>query len=311
MPPSAHVGAAAGLASLVAVVSEVPAAVPQGPGLASLLAAAEQALLPDEPLAQALAAYQVLRARWAHDPVAYARQRLGLTPTWQQEAMLRALAPEGAKVSVRAGHGLGKSGCLAGVIWWFLETRDFAKVPCTGPSSHQLRDVLWSELSKWRRSADAVSQARGDHPRVWLSRLFESTTERVYDRSAAGGVVRRGADRQQGTAGGLERVPRRPGLLVVHPGGSRRVSWKPRLKRLKGRCPRQGPGSSWSAIRRATPGPSPPRTSSTAANTPRYISARQDSPLVDPEYRPRLVRKFGEGSNVVRVRADGEFPQAR
>jgi phage terminase large subunit len=36
----------------------------------------------------------------------------------------------------------------------------------------------------------------------------------------------------------------------------------------------------------------------------------QDSPLVDSEYRPRLVRKFGEGSNVVRVRADGEFPSA-
>jgi hypothetical protein len=35
-----------------------------------------------------------------------------------------------------------------------------------------------------------------------------------------------------------------------------------------------------------------------------------DSPLVAPDYRPGLVRKFGEGSNVVRVRADGEFPRA-
>src|SRR5208282_2020426 len=34
----------------------------------------------------------------------------------------------------------------------------------------------------------------------------------------------------------------------------------------------------------------------------------QDSPLVAPGYRAGLVRKFGEGSNVVRVRADGEFP---
>ena len=133
-----------GLASLVAVASDAPTGAPQGPGLASLLSAAEQAMLPDEPLAQALAAYQVLRARWAHDPVAYARQRLGLEPTWQQEAMLRAVAPESSKVSVRAGHGLGKVGSLAAVIWWFLETRDFAKIPCTGPSSHQLRDVLWS-----------------------------------------------------------------------------------------------------------------------------------------------------------------------
>ena len=35
----------------------------------------------------------------------------------------------------------------------------------------------------------------------------------------------------------------------------------------------------------------------------------QDSPLVDPGYRDRLVRKWGEDSNVVRVRCDGEFPQ--
>src|SRR5271165_776209 len=35
-----------------------------------------------------------------------------------------------------------------------------------------------------------------------------------------------------------------------------------------------------------------------------------DSPLVDPGYRDGLVRKFGEDSNVVRVRADGEFPRA-
>jgi hypothetical protein len=35
----------------------------------------------------------------------------------------------------------------------------------------------------------------------------------------------------------------------------------------------------------------------------------QDSPLVDAGYRTRLVRKWGEGSNVVRVRADGDFPR--
>src|SRR5262249_28852774 len=34
----------------------------------------------------------------------------------------------------------------------------------------------------------------------------------------------------------------------------------------------------------------------------------EDSPLVAPEYRERLVRKWGEGSNVVKVRADGDFP---
>jgi phage terminase large subunit len=35
-----------------------------------------------------------------------------------------------------------------------------------------------------------------------------------------------------------------------------------------------------------------------------------ESPLVGKDYRDGLVRKFGEGSNVVRVRADGDFPKA-
>src|SRR5262249_14261663 len=35
----------------------------------------------------------------------------------------------------------------------------------------------------------------------------------------------------------------------------------------------------------------------------------QDSPLVDPGYRDRLIRKWGEGSNIVRVRSDGDFPR--
>jgi phage terminase large subunit len=35
----------------------------------------------------------------------------------------------------------------------------------------------------------------------------------------------------------------------------------------------------------------------------------QDSPLVDPGYRPRLVAKWGAESNIVRVRSDGLFPR--
>src|SRR5258706_14067123 len=34
-----------------------------------------------------------------------------------------------------------------------------------------------------------------------------------------------------------------------------------------------------------------------------------ESPLVAEDYRSGLVHNFGEGSNVVRVRADGEFPR--
>jgi hypothetical protein len=272
------------------------------------LSVTEQASLPKDPMEQALASYRLLRAHWRQDPVRYTRERLGLPPTWQQEAMLRAMVPEGAKVSVRAGHGIGKSSTLAAVIWWFLETVDFAKIPCTGPSSHQLRDVLWSELSKWRRSADATSQARGDHPRFWLSKLFESTTERVYDRSAVDewfAVARTSSKERPEALSGFHGAPGALLFILEEASGILEQTFE------------TAEGSLSSQGSRVFMVGNPTRTSGTFAASHKQHRGEftalhfrsQDSPLVDPEYRPRLVRKFGEDSNVVRVRADGEFPK--
>src|SRR5262249_42901793 len=94
---------------------------------------------------------------------------------------LAAIAPPGAKVTVRSGHGVGKSSCAAWVLSWFLETHDYAKVPCTAPSSSQLRDILWGELGKWRRIADERSLARGDPQRFWLGSPFRLTADALTD----------------------------------------------------------------------------------------------------------------------------------
>jgi hypothetical protein len=131
-----------------------------------------------------LAVYLELRALWRARPLLYVQQRFGIAPTWQQAEILEAIAPPGAKVSVRSGHGIGKSSSAAWIVSWFLETHDYAKVPCTAPSSHQLRDILWGELSKWRRAADERSAQRGDPPRFWLSTLFKMTTNSLYDPGA-------------------------------------------------------------------------------------------------------------------------------
>ena len=61
-------------------------------------------------------AYLRLRHHWRRDPVAYVRQRFGVEPTWQQAQILQAIAPPGAKVSVRSGHGIGKTTCSAWIV---------------------------------------------------------------------------------------------------------------------------------------------------------------------------------------------------
>lgn len=55
------------------------------------------------------------------------------------------------RVSVRSGHGVGKSALDAWSVFWYMTTHYPCKVPCTAPTSHQLKDILWAEFAKWHR----------------------------------------------------------------------------------------------------------------------------------------------------------------
>lgn len=280
--------------------------------------------LPANALDAYIDAYLELRTYWRDDPLLYATQRLGLTPTHQQRRILEAIAPEGAKVSIRSGHNIGKSSAAAAAIWWQLETYDLARIPCTAPTSAQLRQVLWGELGKWLRQADLQSQRRGDPRRLWLSTLFRLTQDRVYDRGAPleWFAVARTARKEapealqgfhataitvadDGTS--LESQDTSPLLFVIDEASGvpdtifevaegALASPGARLLMLGNPTRNMGYFAASHKQRRA-----------------QYTSLHfrsQDSPLCAPDYRANLVAKFGEGSNVVRVRADGEFPEA-
>lgn len=91
-------------------------------------------------------------SRWRRiGPAEFAREVLGATPTDQQIQGGRALV-ERRRVSIRSGHGTGKSTFEAWCVLWFMACYFPAKVPCTAPTAHQLEDVLWSELAKWHRA---------------------------------------------------------------------------------------------------------------------------------------------------------------
>src|SRR5262252_5723766 len=62
------------------------------------------------------------------------------------------------RVSIRAGHGVGKTMLLAVIVFWFMLTRYPYKIPITANSQDQLRDIVWPELRKWR--ARLVPQLR-------------------------------------------------------------------------------------------------------------------------------------------------------
>ncbi|MEK9749101.1 MAG: DEAD/DEAH box helicase family protein, partial [Pseudomonadales bacterium] len=76
--------------------------------------------------------------RYKDDPSGFSKHVVGMEPLdWQKEVM-QAIASGERRISVRSGHGVGKSSCAAVLILWFLTTRYPSKVVVTAPTSAQL-----------------------------------------------------------------------------------------------------------------------------------------------------------------------------
>lgn len=113
--------------------------------------------------------------RWRQGgPALFAQEVLGAKPTDQQLDASRALV-ERRRVSIRSGHGTGKSTFMAWCVLWFASCYYPCKIPCTAPTSHQLHDVLWAEIAKWHR----IMRERVPE----LANEFEWSSERFYLKS--------------------------------------------------------------------------------------------------------------------------------
>src|SRR5215469_1616434 len=90
-----------------------------------------------------------LVSRFGRRPAAFVREVLGVEPFEWQASALDALARGHRRLSIRSGHGVGKTAFLSWVMLWHLLTRFPQKCVCTAPSAPQLYDALWSELRTW------------------------------------------------------------------------------------------------------------------------------------------------------------------
>lgn len=110
--------------------------------------------------------------RWRKGgPAKFAQEALGVEPDeWQWEASR--ILVERRKLSVRSGHGVGKSTFMAWCILWFCVCYFPCKVPATAPTGHQLEDVLWAELAKWHRTLGEKLPALANEF-DWLSGSFK------------------------------------------------------------------------------------------------------------------------------------------
>ena len=87
-------------------------------------------------------------AAYGNDPVLFVEEMLGAEPFDYQAEFLRALLDE-RKMSVKSGHGTGKSTTASWAMLWFMLLRYPCKVVVTAPTSSQLFDAMFAELKRW------------------------------------------------------------------------------------------------------------------------------------------------------------------
>lgn len=87
---------------------------------------------------------------WRENPLAFVRDVLGVNDIdpWQLQ-VLDWLKDGEKRISVRSGHGVGKTALEAWLILWFGTTREDVKIGVTAPAAPQIDVALWPELRKW------------------------------------------------------------------------------------------------------------------------------------------------------------------
>ncbi len=232
--------------------------------------------------------------RYRRNAAAFAREMLGADPTEDQEEALLEISDPGAHVSIRSGHGTGKTALLSWVVLWHVACFEDCKIPCTAPTGHQLSDLLWAEMGKWHAmmpsllrkeiviSADHVFVREAHKTRFAVGRTSRPETPEalagfhatnlLYVIDEASGIPEKTFETAEGALS-------TPGARVIMTSNPTRTDGYFHASHHKDR-------PHWTCLQFSC----------------------LNNHLVDPAYPKRMASKYGPDSDVYRVRVLGEFP---
>ena len=220
--------------------------------------------------------------------------------TWQQWivvlAVKWAIKMGHNKISIVAGHGIGKDMICSLLIIWFLMTHYQAQVGATAPTSEQLNDILWKEISIWMGKMPKELQGlfewtQGyirvvEEPETWFAR---ARTARKEAPEAIAGLhgewVMLLGDEASGIPDEIYRAAEGsmtgPNVLVVLIGNGTRNE-----------------GYFYDTHH------------NDSGNWQTFSFSSEESPVVEDGYVERMEAKYGRESDEFKIRVSGGFPSA-
>lgn len=232
-------------------------------------------------------------SRYVRAPIAFVREVLHAEPDpWQLHA-LRLLARGHTRISVKSGHGVGKTTFASWAILWFIITRTPFKCAVTAPTAPQLFDALWPEVGKWFRKL----------PEKWQE-LYTVTADHITLREDNESFVTARTSRPE-TPEAMQGLHSANILLVadeasgiderVYEAASGSMSSSGAITVLIGN-PVRDSGYFWRT-----------HTLEKERWATMTVSAA-DSPRVTPDFVREMAERYGPDSNAYRVRVLGQFP---
>ena len=234
--------------------------------------------------------------RYKDDPVLFVKEVLGATPYDYQAEFLDALASGERKMSVRSGHGTGKSTTSSWAMLWYVLLRFPNKVVVTAPTSGQLFDALFAELKRWINELPPQLQV-----------LLTVKSDRVELSAAPAEAFISARTSRAETPEALAGVHSENVLLVVD-----EASGVP--EKVFEAAAGSMSGHSATTILLSNP----TRSSGTFFESQTRLAdtwwtrrwSCVESPLVSEEFVDEMRARYGEDSNAFRIRVLGEFPMA-
>lgn len=236
--------------------------------------------------------------RYRHDRVGFVREilRVEKIEDWQLE-VLKDLDRGATRISIRSGHGVGKTALLSWTVFHFLLMFFPCKIAVTAPSATQLFDALAAEVKLWLRRAEEANP--------YLKNMLTATSDRVFMTMAPEGAFLTYRTSRKESPEALQGIHATYVMLIadeasgvdeaVFEAAAGSMSTKGAITVLAGN-PTRATGFFY-------------KTHTILRNIWKtYVVPCMKSSRVDPAYIEE-ERAYGEDSNRFRIRVLGEFPK--